>query len=376
MYNQNLYPKLLFSYLNKLYLKNILIILLIFLFLIFLIDFIELYRRASDKINLSNSDNNFIYDIIYMSYLKSPSTIQDILPISVLISSIFTFYRWRHHNYFIIIRTIGISLWRLSFPISISVFIIGMISIIFLNPLSSVTNQKFKSLETKYFEHKKEEDFSLTKDGIWINKKLSDGYLIIKALNVNTNKDALKKVHIFKLNIDDSFNSKIISEEAIFSNNKLSLKDGVIFYNDVSPKKFKEYSIKTDFNLSKINILSKKPEHMNIVSLYHYIIMMKQIGLNYKNHLIYFLKQILQPFLMVSMILICAPLILKSNERKFPLTLICLALLIGFIIYFTVDFILVLGSMDKLNPYLAGVGPVAMSILIGCFLVSSFDEIK
>ena len=92
---------------------------------------------------------------------------------------------------------------------------------------------------------------------------------------------------------------------------------------------------------------------MNIVSLYNYIIMMKQIGLNYKNHLIYFLKQILQPFLMVSMILICAPLILKNNERKFPLTIICLALLIGFIIYFTVDFILVLGSMDKLNPYLS-----------------------
>ena len=56
-----------------------------------------------------------------------------------------------------------------------------------------------------YFEHKKEEDFSLTKDGIWINKKLSDGYLIIKALNVNTSKDALKKVHIFKVNKEVGF---------------------------------------------------------------------------------------------------------------------------------------------------------------------------
>ena len=103
---------------------------------------------------------------------------------------------------------------------------------------------------------------------------------------------------IFKLNIDDSFNSKIISEEASFSNNELLLKDGIIFYSNNSPKKFKEYSIKTDFNFKKINILSKKPEHMNIISLYNYIIMMKQIGLNYNNHLIYLLKQILQPFLM------------------------------------------------------------------------------
>ena len=376
MYNQHLYPKLLFSYLIKLYLKNTMLILFIFLFLIFLIDFIELYRRASDKINLSNSENNFIYDIIYMSYLKSPSTIQDILPISILIASIFTFHRWRHHNYFIIVRTIGISLWKLSIPICFCVFTLGMVSILFLNPLSSVTNQKYKNLESYYFEHKKDEDFSLTKDGIWINKKLSSGYLIIKALSVNAKKDTLRKVEIFKLNDDDRLDSKFLSKKAIFSKGELLLKDGMIFSSNKNPRVFRQYSIKTNFNFKKINILSKKPEHMNIISLYNYIIMMKQIGLNYNNHLIYLLKQLLQPFLMVSMILICGPLILKSNERKFPLMLICLALLIGFVIYFTVDFILVLGSMDKLNPYLAGIGPVAMSFLIGCFLVSSFDEIK
>jgi len=84
----------------------------------------------------------------------------------------------------------------------------------------------------------------------------------------------------------------------------------------------------------------------------------------------------LQPILMVSMILICAPLILKNHERKFPLTIMCLTILIGFIIYFIVDFMFVLGSMEKLNPYIAGLAPVAISFFTGCFLVSAFDEIK
>ena len=79
---------------------------------------------------------------------------------------------------------------------------------------------------------------------------------------------------------------------------------------------------------------------------------------------------------MVSMILICAPMILRNNERKFPLTIMCLTILIGFVIYFTVDFIYVLGSMDKLNPFIAGLGPVAISFFTGCFLVSAFDEVK
>ena len=105
----NIFPKILFSYLIKIFLKNILLVLLIFLFLVLLIDFIEIYRRASEKINFNNNDN-FISILIYLSFLKSPITVKNILPISILISSILTFIKWRQDNYFVIVRTVGISL--------------------------------------------------------------------------------------------------------------------------------------------------------------------------------------------------------------------------------------------------------------------------
>ena len=54
----------------------------------------------------------------------------------------------------------------------------------------------------------------------------------------------------------------------------------------------------------------------------------------------------------------------------------CLTILIGFVIYFLVDFMYVLGSMEKLNPFIAGIGPVGIFLFIGCYLVSAFDEIK
>ncbi len=53
-----------------------------FLFLIFLIDFIEIYRRASEKLILIIM-NNFISILIYLSLLKLPLTIKNILPISI-----------------------------------------------------------------------------------------------------------------------------------------------------------------------------------------------------------------------------------------------------------------------------------------------------
>jgi lipopolysaccharide export LptBFGC system permease protein LptF len=54
----------------------------------------------------------------------------------------------------------------------------------------------------------------------------------------------------------------------------------------------------------------------------------------------------------------------------------CLTISIGFVIYFLVDFMYVLGSMEKLNPYIAGIGPIGVCFFIGCYLVSAFDEIK
>ena len=121
---------------------------------------------------------------------------------------------------------------------------------------------------------------------------------------------------------------------------------------------------------------SEVPEKMNLIDLYKYIKLMKKLGVNYSNHLTQLLKELLQPILIVSMILICAPLILKNNERKFPLTIMCLTILIGFMIYFLVDFMYVLGSLEKLNPFIAGIGPTAISFFVGCYLVSAFDEVK
>ena len=115
---------------------------------------------------------------------------------------------------------------------------------------------------------------------------------------------------------------------------------------------------------------------MNIVDLYNYILLRKKLGVNYSNHLIFLLKELFQLVLIVSLILITAPLILKNNERKFPLSITCLTILIGFVIYFLVDFMYVLGSMEKLNPFIAGIGPIGVSFFIGCYLVSAFDEIK
>ncbi len=371
----NIFPKTLFSYLIRIYLKNILLVLLIFLLLIFLIDFIEIYRRASEKVNFNN-DDNFISILIYLTFLKSPTTIKNILPISILISSIITFIKWRQNNYFVIVRTVGISLKKTIFPPCILVLLIGLSSTFFLHPLANYCNYKYKALEKKYFGHKVEESISLSKNGIWIRKKTNDGFLIIKSENITKNKNVLNNVEIFRFDNNNNFINKIIANTASLQGNILLLKKGRNLNSQINNKFFDSFSLKLSDRFNTFNLNSEIAENMNLVELYNYIQLMKKLGVNYSNHLIHLLKELFQPVLIVSMILISAPLILKNNERKFPLTIICLTILIGFTIYFLVDFMYVLGSMEKLNPFIASIGPIGVCFFIGCYLVSAFDEIK
>ena len=69
----NSYPKILFKYLIKLHLKNILLIFLIFFILIFFIDLIELYRRSANKIDLLDKEHTIFIELIFMSFLKGPN---------------------------------------------------------------------------------------------------------------------------------------------------------------------------------------------------------------------------------------------------------------------------------------------------------------
>ena len=106
--------------------------------------------------------------------MKSPNTVKNILPISILISSVITFLKWRQNNYFVIIRTAEFLKTTILPPCFIALFL-GLLSLIFLNPLANYSNNKYKALESKYFGHKLEESISLSKNGISIRKKLRMG---------------------------------------------------------------------------------------------------------------------------------------------------------------------------------------------------------
>ena len=169
---------------------------------------------------------------------------------------------------------------------------------------------------------------------------------------------------------------KIHANRAVFSEQKLDLFEGRLTNNSSKLEIFKRLTFYIKSNPENLNVATIEPEKIFIFDFPGYLKQMQQYGLNTSQHLLHFFRLICQPFLIISMILLSASLMLRSSERKIEVGIVSLSLVVGFSLYFIGDFIFALGSSEKLPPLLSGFGPTLIGLFAGCYLTSDIDEAK
>jgi len=367
---------ILFKYFTKDILKYFLFALLSFIIIIFFIDIIELFRRSSNKVGVNHLIKVNFSDFIGMASLKIPGNIEKIIPFSVLIGSIACFNQWRKKNYYINSRLFGISLWGIIFPILISFFLIGVLSISLLNPISSIFNKKYDQLQSVFFGSKNLKSFSFDTKGFWIKEISGENQLIINAKKINEKNKILYDVKVFVLNKNKIMEERLTAVSGQFDLNIINLYGVQSTSRDAQSKKIQKYSLPIKFYSNDFNVTIAQPDTIYILDLPRYILNMKKYGLNTSRHLLHLYKLICQPFLVIVMVLLSASLMLKSSERKMQFGIISISLIAGFSLYFIGDIIFALGSYEKMPALLSGFGPTLIGLFSGSYLVSDIDESK
>ena len=212
--------------------------------------------------------------------------------------------------------------------------------------------------------------------GFWIKQISKDSYLLINASKINENLNTLLDVNIFVYDNDKNFEKKIHANRAVFSEQKLDLFEGRVTNNNSKLEIFKRLTFYIKSNPQSLNVATTEPEKIFIFDFPGYLKQMQQYGLNTSQHLLHFFRLICHPFLIISMILLSASLMLRSSERKIEVGIVSLSLVVGFSLYFIGDFIFALGSSEKLPPLLSGFGPTLIGLFAGCYLTSDIDEAK
>ena len=162
-----------------------------------------------------------------------------------------------------------------------------------------------------------------------------------------------------------NFEKKIYANRAIFSEQKLDLFEGRLTNNNSKLEIFKRLTFYIKSNPENLNVATIEPEKIFIFDFPGYLKQMQQYGLNTSQHLLHFFRLICQPFLIISMILLSASLMLRSSERKVEIGIISISLVMVFSLYFIGDFIFALGSYERLTKLLSGFGKNLIGLFLG-----------
>ena len=317
-------------YLIKLSVKYISINLLIISIFILFLNLIDLSR-------IINSENKSLTEFIILSLLRLPSILIEILPFVIIIAISFLLRNLINNNELISLRNIGFSIFDIFIPIGISVFFIGMFFLLFLNPLSSNFELKFKKIVNQNQESLY--SIKISNNEMWIRNKIDEeksNFINIKNIDLQSMK--IKKIKILSINnISDIF---IQADSGSLDNGILNLNNVTIYALKTEKYDFlDDYKIKLNF--TKNNILNSITNY-KFIPFYNYINhtnTLKKFNLYSSEIGLYYISEILKPLFitMLTFVVIGLSGKFKRNENFFKV--LFLSIFIGFVIFFLKEII-------------------------------------
>ena len=202
------------NYLIRLFFKNLLIISIVFLFLSFFLNIFEELKYLDGK------NNNIFYPVL-LTVLNIPSILFEILPFIFLLGVMFFFINLYDKEEIELFRSHGINNFKITFIISLSSLLLGILLIIIYYSFSS--NLKSLYLNFKYqFSNESDHLAVVNEDGLWIKEKNEDYIFIVNATKFKFN--SLENVTISQLDKNYKLITTFIADKANIEKKKVELK--------------------------------------------------------------------------------------------------------------------------------------------------------
>ena len=353
-----------YTYLFMMKLKYILLNLICISLFIQIINILEIAKVIEGK-------NSNILDLLYLSVLKLPTVIMETIPFVIVISTAFIYRNIISNNELISMRNIGFSILDVFKPIAAAIFLIGLLILLFINPLSSNFEKKFDKITTKDFSDMY--SIKIKNDELWIKniKDQNEKYFIniesidlknmeardIKIIHLNNNKNNFYMAETGKIEnkIFNMFNVKILN----------------IYNDNFSEKKFS----KIDLNFDKINLLDSISNYKFIpfYKYFEHIKSLKKFNLYSPEISLYYISELLKPFFLVviGFAVMGYSGKFKRNENFFKI--LFLSICIGFLLFMMKEIISAVSLSYSINILISYFLILLIPTLIGLYLVIKIE---
>ena len=352
------------QYLFKKFLKKIFLISGIFFILVLIINLIE------EANFLKETQTTFITPLM-LTLLNAPTLLYEMFPFIFLISTQFFFIEIYENREIYTLKQFGIDNFTMLKFLSITSFFFGLFIIIVFYNFSSILKNEYLKIKNNYAEDNKYLAV-ITKNGIWIKDTYDDGVIIINADKITD--EFLINSSITKFNKDFQIEQNIISSKINIKNYDWELYDVIITDTDNISKKIEKFTLKSNFDLERINNLFSDLSSLTYFELLKLEKDYKSIGysvteINIQKHKFYSL-----PFLLSIMTIMATIIMVYNKFKKNILMNLFIGIFFSVVVYYLSHFSSLLGENGRLPLILSIWFPVIVLISLSIIGVIKFNE--
>lgn len=343
-------------YLARRYLATFLASLAAITFVIFLVDFTE-YARRFGNLPVYSADVAML-----MSLMRVPNLIVISVPFMVLIATMSTLMGLNSKYELVIARASGLSVWQFLMPFLICNFIIGIITVVAINPLgAAATNYANQlALEAGFGDTFTSED----KNTPWLRQSTDEGTTIIGGRSGSADGRVLLDVTLIKLSENGTILERLAAKSATLTDNSWLLSQGERIDDGQTTRLPENYSIKTNLRPEFVQETFTSADMVSFFDLPSKILAARSFGFKTNIYNMKLHQLIALPALLVSMTLIAAMVSLNFVRFGQSLYAIMGGILCGFLIYVLSELITAFGEAGSIPPIAAAWLPVLLAVTI------------
>lgn len=318
--------------------------------------------------------------LLYVALLV-PNHLYELLPISVLIGTIFVMARLAKSSEYTILRTSGLDPWRalklllgLGAVFVVVSFVIGD----YLAPLSERTAQLLKA---RY-----RGTITVGQTGAWLKEKQAYNTYVVNVKTLSSN-NQMRSVQIFEFDNKGLVVSKMQAASAVFSEddswllkdvsriefsipaNSATATEPSVQTAGINTSALDKFRWPTEISQEMVSVALLKPERMATIDLFNYIRHLDANGQTAQRYEIEFWKKVFYPLSCLVMVILALPFAYLHFRSGGITAYVFTGVMVGISFFLLNNVFGYIGNLQNWQPWFAAAAPglIYMTISLGAF---------
>lgn len=324
--------------------------------LIFMIDFVEVLRQSGKHGSVPAAT------LVWLTLLRLPAYTEILLAFAVLVGSIASMLQLSRRSELAVIRAAGMSVWQFISPGIVLAFILGVLTVVFYNPLAASARAQAEELFAEVFG--KESNFLKTRAGSWLRQDGADGSSVLNAGGVSDGGLRLFTVTIFQFDREGRFVERIEAKQATLQDGYWELQDALVAGVGRQPERYERYLVSTYLTPERVQDALGSVISLSFWQLPAVIDVVERAGLSAAPYRVQYEMLLSRPLLLICMVLFAATVSLKSFRSGGIQTMVAVGMLGGLGFFLLAEVSRQIGVAGLVSPRVAIWAPVIIAALV------------